>query len=300
MKHIVSVSLGSSRRNHRVELKLLGQHLLIERIGTDGNLRQAEELLRKLDGEVDVLSLGGVNRYLFVGDRQYSLRDDLRLAAVVKRTPLVDGGGIKQTWEKHLVSHLQNRLGWPQKDQTVLFSSVLDRWPLAEAFSSAGCRLIIGDALFALGLPLPFYCLKTFSLVARFTLPALRLLPITMLYPTGKKQEESRSRFTGIYQKADILAGDFHFLRRHLPDRLEGKRVITSTITSQDQKELANRGVRWLVTSAPEIGGRWFGANVLEAVCIALLNRPPKEIHPGLYPSILQQAALTPGCYQLN
>ncbi|GFP19455.1 hypothetical protein HKBW3S03_00960, partial [Candidatus Hakubella thermalkaliphila] len=45
MRRIVSVSLGSSKRDHRVSLNILGQDFVVERIGTDGNMARAIELL---------------------------------------------------------------------------------------------------------------------------------------------------------------------------------------------------------------------------------------------------------------
>ncbi|OAT87037.1 quinate 5-dehydrogenase [Desulfotomaculum copahuensis] len=299
-KHVVSVSLGSSQRDHRVEMELLGRHLLVERRGADGDPARAASWLRELDGRVDVLALGGVNLYLTAGRRRYPLKDGIRLAAAVRRTPLVDGSGIKASWERQIVPRLQKQLGWPRPGQTVLFSSVLDRWPLAEALAAAGCRLLIGDAAFALGLPLPFTSLRLFALAAAAAAPLFCRLPIGLLYPTGRRQEQIRPRFQSLYRRADILAGDFHFLRRHLPPRLDGKCVLTSTVTAADRRELAARGVRWLVTTAPEMAGRSFGANVLEAVCVALLDMAPAEIDPALYPPLLQKAGLTPGITRLN
>lgn len=39
MKHVVSVSLGSSTRDHRVETEFLGEKFSIERIGMDGDYK---------------------------------------------------------------------------------------------------------------------------------------------------------------------------------------------------------------------------------------------------------------------
>ncbi|MGE5653834.1 MAG: quinate 5-dehydrogenase, partial [Bacillota bacterium] len=41
MKRVVSVSLGSSKRNHAVETEILGEQFRIERIGTDGDMNKA-------------------------------------------------------------------------------------------------------------------------------------------------------------------------------------------------------------------------------------------------------------------
>lgn len=298
MKRVVSVSLGSTGRNHEFEDEVLGCRLLIQRFGTDGDLDKAAELLGKMDGKVDALGLGGVNLYLRAGTRRYRLRDGERLAAQVRRTPLVDGSGIKDTVEKELVGFIRKEAGWPRQGQMVLIASALDRWALAESLEEAGCRLIIGDALFALGLPVPFNSLKTFSMAAWMFLPLLCRLPINLLYPLGKKQETSKPRFERFYQKADIIAGDFHFLRYHLPADLSGKNIITSTVTADDVLELKRRGVRWLVTSSPSFEGRSYGSNVLEAVCVALLDGCTAR--QELYPGLLREIGWGPRLERLN
>ncbi|HHY16813.1 MAG TPA: quinate 5-dehydrogenase, partial [Firmicutes bacterium] len=48
MKHVVSVSIGSSRRNKRTEQEFLGEKVVIERIGTDGSIDKAIEIIRRL------------------------------------------------------------------------------------------------------------------------------------------------------------------------------------------------------------------------------------------------------------
>ena len=53
MKNIVSVSLGSSKRDHSAEVKLLDEIFIIKRIGTDGDFQKAIEILTELDGKVD-------------------------------------------------------------------------------------------------------------------------------------------------------------------------------------------------------------------------------------------------------
>jgi hypothetical protein len=75
----------------------------------------------------------------------------------------------------------------------------------------------------------------------------LSQLPIGLLYPLGKKQETAKPCFEQFYRKADIIAGDFHFLRYHLPGDLGGKRIITSTVTAGDVLELKRRGAEWLL-----------------------------------------------------
>lgn len=298
MKSVVSVSLGSARRDHEVVIRVSGGRLRVRRLGTGGDLDRAAGVLESLDGRTDVLGLGGVNLYLRAGGRRYELRDGVRLAARVRQTPLVDGSGVKDTIERDLVPFLREHLGWPRRGQTVLVASALDRYGLASALEEAGCRLLIGDALFALGLPVPFYSLASFRAAAYLTLPFLCQLPIRFLYPLGKRQEQPRPGFQRFFQQAEIIAGDFHFLRYRLPGDLGGKDMITSTITAEDVLELKRRGIRWLVTASPSFEGRSFGSNVLEALCVALLGG--EKVHPGLYPGLFKEMGWQPRVERLN
>jgi hypothetical protein len=45
MKHVLSISLGSSARDSCAEVEMLGQRMLLERRGTDGSLERFEEML---------------------------------------------------------------------------------------------------------------------------------------------------------------------------------------------------------------------------------------------------------------
>lgn len=59
MKRVVSISLGSSKRDHQVETEFLGEKFRIERIGTDGDMERMITMIRELDGRVDAFGLGG-------------------------------------------------------------------------------------------------------------------------------------------------------------------------------------------------------------------------------------------------
>ena len=102
MKRAVSVSLGSSTRDKKVEVDLLGEHVIIERIGTDGDEVAARKMFRDLDGKVDAFGVGGVDLYLRLDEREYPLRAALKLVSGVKQTPLCDGRGLKHTLERRV------------------------------------------------------------------------------------------------------------------------------------------------------------------------------------------------------
>ena len=61
MRQAVSISLGSTSRDKKVTLTLLGEEITIERIGTDGDVEKAIQLYNELDGKVDAFGVGGID-----------------------------------------------------------------------------------------------------------------------------------------------------------------------------------------------------------------------------------------------
>jgi hypothetical protein len=295
VKRVVSVSLGSSSRDHRAEVELLGERFEISRLGTDGSLDRALAELRALDGTVDAIGLGGIDVYLYAGSKRYALRDGLRLMEAVKKTPVVDGSGLKNTLEREAVRFVRDVLHEPLAGRKVLMVSALDRFGMAQALVEAGADVLFGDFIFALDLDKPVRGLAEFEQLAEKYLPDACKLPFQFFYPTGKKQDRPpQPKYPEYYAEADIIAGDFHFMRQFMPERLDGKLVLTNTLTAGDVAELRERGVTRLVTTTPDFGGRSFGTNVVEAALLALLGKRWDEVTADDYARLLRELDLRP------
>jgi hypothetical protein len=294
MKRVVSVSLGSSTRDKRVETEILGERFVIERIGTDGDTDRYRALVEELDGHVDAIGMGGIDLYLRAGEARYQVRDAARLIRGVRRTPVVDGGGIKNSWEKYLIlEYLPKEAGISFAGRRVLLVSSVDRYGMAEAFVRAGAQTLFGDFYFALGIPIPMRSLTTVRILAACLLPVFTKLPFKLLYPTGAKQEQVTPRFPHLFRWAEVLAGDFHLIRRYMPPDLTVKTVLTQTITPADTEELRRRGTRTLITVAPEMDGRSFATNVLEGIVLALSGRRG-DLGPEEYVEWMLRAGFRP------
>lgn len=266
-KRVVSISLGSSKRNAREETTLLGQRFLIERIGTDGDAQKAAQLFRELDGKVDAFGLGGADLYVIAGDKKYTFSSVKKLVAGVKKTPILDGSGLKNTLEREAIGRLEERIGWAGR--RVLMVSAVDRFGMAEAFAKHGADVLYGDLVFGLGINYPLRTLQALQTTAHMVLPVLTLLPQQWFYPTGNKQDESiEGMGTRYYSWAEVIAGDTHYVKRYAPKDLSGKIILTQTITATDRDWMKARGAT-LLTTTPRIGERNFATNVLEAMLVA-------------------------------
>jgi hypothetical protein len=270
VKNIVSVSLGSDARDHEATITVFGESVHLRRQGVNGHLEVAESLIRQLDGQVDAIGLGGIDRYLVVRGHRFEIQDGARLARAATSTPVVDGSGVKATLERRIVEAL-HRDGVIRPGNTVLMVSAMDRFGMAEAFYSLGYRLVAGDLIFASRINYPIRSIDELDELARKLLPEMTKLPFNQLYPVGDAQLSARDgRFSRYFDEADIIAGDFHYIRQYMPDRLDHKVVVTNTTTADDVTRLRQAGVSTLVTTTPVLNGRSFGANVIEAALVAV------------------------------
>ena len=181
-KRVVSVSLGSSKRNASAQYDVLDQTFLIERIGTDGSLKKMAELFRSLDGKVDAFGLGGTDLYFKSGDKTFSFRDIKKLVTDnVKSTLVLDGSGLKHTLEREAVRQLEPVIGW--KGRKTLMVSAVDRYGMAEAMDEAGADLNCGDLIFGIGLPIDLRGIEAERRFANVVMPIFHQRRIRNISP---------------------------------------------------------------------------------------------------------------------
>lgn len=295
---IVSISLGSSKRNHRTEATLFGHTMTLERIGTDGSQAKARELYLELDGKVDAFGVGGTDLGITVNEQYYPLHAVQGLVAGLK-TPTVDGGTVRRVVEGKIAQRLAGLLPTPIDPKRVFICTAVARYDLAQSFAQAGYEALYGDLGVGIGINIPIRSMATLNLLARLLLPIMTRLPYEWLYPTGEAQEKITPKYEAWYQWATVIADDFLYIRQHLPNRLEGKIIVTNTTTASDVELLRQRGVRYLITTTPRLEGRTFGTNVIEAALTAIAGKG-RPLTPAELAGMLSETDLQPTLLQLN
>jgi len=268
MKRAVSVSLGSHTRDKQVVVTLKGEQISVGRIGTDGDAQKARRLFAGLDGVADALGVGGVDLYLRLDDREYPLHAALKLVQDVHQTSVVDGRGLKHTLERRIFELAAPALGGRPHFHRAFVPVAVDRLGLAEAVAEVADEVVIGDLMIALGIPIPILGIPTFRRLARVLFPIVSHFPMSLLF-YGSSGEEPDPKYQRYFTDADLIAGDFLFMRKYLPDDLTGKTVITNTTTEENIEFLRARRVRQVITSTPRYEGRSFGTNMMEATLTA-------------------------------
>jgi hypothetical protein len=256
MKRAVSISIGSSKRDKAVEVELLGEKVCIERIGTDGDMEKAARLYAELDGKVDAFGVGGADLGTMVADKWYPLYSVQKMVRYIKKTPVVDGAGLKNTLENRIAPLIESRIGSFVQPKRVLVTLGVDRWGMTKSFLDTGYDCIFGDLMFGLGIGIPVRSEKSLKTLAALLMPIAGRLPFEWVYPTGEEQEKRTPKWGKYYDWGTVIAGDCHYIKRYMPDRLPGKVIATNTTTPADVEIFRQAGVRYLVTSTPVLEGR--------------------------------------------
>ncbi|MEJ5224687.1 MAG: hypothetical protein WHV44_09550 [Anaerolineales bacterium] len=274
MKHAVSISLGSSKRDKRVTVTLAGEDILVERIGTDGDVEKARKLYEEMDGEVDAFGVGGVDLYLRLDEREYPLHAALKMVENVRKTPLCDGRGLKYTLERRVFELALPTLGEMPRFRQAFIPVGIDRLGLAQAVSEVADNVVFGDLMIALGMPLPIRGLDNYKRMARLLLPLVSRFPMDMLFYGSDGAEHAPSpKYTRYFDESDLIAGDYLFMRKYMPENMDGKVVITNTTTDENIALLKQRGVSLVITTTPRYEGRSFGTNMMEAMLTAYAGK---------------------------
>lgn len=292
MKRAISISLGSSKRDKQVTLKFGNEEIRVERVGTDGDAEKARRMYLDLDGKVDAFGVGGVDLYLRLDEREYPLRSALKLVDGVTKTPLCDGRGLKHTLERRVFQLAKPELGDVHFTQAFVPVAV-DRPGLAQAVAEVADKTVFGDLMVALGVPIPIYGIPAFKRVARIMLPIVSYFPLSMIF-YGSDGAEKEPKYVRYFDGSDLIAGDFLFMRKYMPLRLDGKTVVTNTTTEDNIALLLSRGVKTIITTTPRYDGRSFGTNMLEAALTAYAGRG-RRLSDDELNGLIDELGLRPG-----
>ena len=301
MKRAVSISIGSSKRDKTVEIELLGEKIVIERRGTDGDMEKAAQLYKELDGKVDAFGVGGADLGVKVDQKYYPLYTVQKMVRFIEITPVVDGEGLKNTLERRLAPFIEAHIGdyVHSLGRKAFFTGGADRWGMTKSFLDAGYECIFGDFMFGLGIPFPVHTERALKNLAAIVMPIAGRLPFEWVYPTGEKQEIRIPKWEKYYNWATVISGDCHYIRRHLPYTLPGKVIATNTTTESDLEIFKNTKIKYLITTTPVLDGRSFGTNMMEAALVAIAGKGRKLTYAEI-DSLLDQLHFEPQLQEIN
>ena len=301
-KELVSVSLGPSSRDYEFTTQLFGEQVHVRRLGVDGDVGRARELVAQFDGQVDAIGLGRANLYFQVGRRRYVHQQLRTVADAAQITPVVDGVHLKSTLERWAISQVAGQHPGIFGHKRIFVVSGIDHYAMAKVLGSYSHNLLFGDPIFQLNLPIALRSFKQLERYADLVLPVLCRAAYDMRYPVGQERDLLTSRSAKYLSQAHIIVGDYAHIRRVAPEKLRGKVLITDSLSYEDVQELRESGVVSLITLTPPLCEEhpFVGTNVLEAMLVSFMDRPPVEVTDDDYLNLVARGELEPHVTVLN
>ena len=302
MKEIVSISLGPASRDYELTIPASGEEFRVRYVGTDGDTGRARELVAQLDGQVDAIGLSGICLQFRVGRRTYGHEQVQQIARAAHSTPVVDGAHLREMLERSAISRAAEQQPGIFSQKRVFVVSGIDRYGMAEALGFYTPHVWFGDPIFQLGLPSALRSFRQLERYARLVLPVLCRAPYGLLSPPGADQELRTPRGSRYFRQAEIIAGNYGYIRRFAPDSLYRKVIITNDLTAADLEELRARGVESVINIAapPPPGFASVGVDVMEAMLSTFTDRPRTEITRDDYLNLVARSELKPQIITLN
>lgn len=295
LKTVISVSMGPASLDYTFKTRFLGESVRVSRIGTDGDARQAAKRVREWREKVDGFGLGMVREHYTVGTDLFIRPETRKLEKLAGNTPITTGSKLREIVQEWTLRSAQVELGNIFNNARVLFLSGTLNYRLASVMSEFTDNLSFADPVAQFGLPSLLHTLQALELYAAGSHPILRLEGSRDLIPSlAPFKFFNHLLLRRAVKDAHVVVAPYEQLRHYGRAELDGKTVITSTVSEERLEELADKGVRLVLDCSIQLFDETVGLNVVEAMVMAALDKPVADITHDDYLEIFTDLDLKP------
>ncbi|RNM11100.1 dehydrogenase [Nocardioides pocheonensis] len=293
---VVNVSLTGPERDYDTYVTLFDRPFHLVRIGTGGDIRAAEELVRHWAPDAAAIAVTGAREARAAGLYDGELAAIERVKAATTDVPVTDGRSLHDVLQEWAIRHVQAEMpGYFDNARTlVLGGDNHDR--AVRILREFTDNVEYADPLLRLHLPSLLDANPVLDLAASVGTWPLHLVPHGLrseLLAPAQLVAHALARRTA--KDADVLVASYDELAGFGLEELAGKTLVTSIISEGRLAELAGRGVDLVVDSTPQPFDVTVSAAVLEAMMLASVSGPLTDddllemiVSAGLEPRVLR------------
>jgi predicted amino acid dehydrogenase len=293
MKKVVTVTLGSSKKDFEFKTTFLGQEFSVRRLGADKDSSRAWELMRRQQANADAIALSDMVDHYHVGLRTVVNKESQRLMQVVTRVPVTTGASLRRLLQVRAVRHVQKELGNYFNNNLVLFLSGMRNYDMAVALSDYTRNLSFADPVFQAGSPLLLSSLEQLELYAK----GKELLPDIV---PGKFLKSVLSTLknkivANAVAKSHVIVGTFREVQAvSSSGNLDGKTLITSAIDDEALAFFAKHKVNLVVDVSPKLFDKVVGISTITAMILASTGKSEAELSDHDFEEIINELDIKP------
>ena len=252
MKTILSLAFAQAQFNYDDEVTFFGETYRVIQYSTNFNVDLTEELIKKYDGNCDVICISGIPQK-FKFKKGYFLHPECyRLKTAARHTPIVDGQIVKDVYIPYALRlyHLKN----PQffhKKKAGFYSAALQLSfvePLSEIFS----EIVMADPYFLMKFPFNLHSAKSLEKFIKTLAPVLKIMKLQKKHvPDFKSTNLKLNRALAEFLDCDILVGNEANINFLDLSHLKDKTLIIDIVSPQLEEKLKNSGLKEALVGLP-------------------------------------------------
>ncbi len=270
---VVNVSLTSPDRDYDEHVSFLHEDFRIIRLGTNGDVTAAGELVRKWAEEADAVAVTGIREARAAGLYDGELEAVERVKRATTAVPVTDGHALRDVLQEWAIRYVQTELpGYFDNARTVVLGGVNhDRTTrILREFTD---NIEFADPLLRVGLPSLLDSRPVLGLAAQIGMWPVHRLPgpvRSQIKAPGHRISHALARRAA--RDCDVVVATYDELVGFGLEELAGKTVISSAISEDRLADLGARGVDMVLDATPQPFHVTVVAAVLEAMMLATVS----------------------------
>jgi predicted amino acid dehydrogenase len=270
---VVNVSLEGADGDYDQHVTFLHHDFRIVRMGTNGDVRAAEELVRKWASDASAIAVTGIREARAAGLYDGELAAIERVVRAATGVPVTTGHALRDVLQEWAIRHVQTEMpGYFNNARTVVLGG-LNHDRTTRILREFTLNLEFSDPLLRLDIPAKLDSHPVLGLAAGVALSPLRVLPgmvKSQVRAPGARISSALARRAA--RDCDVVVASYDELTGFGLEEMAGKTLVTSAISDTQLADLAALGVDMVLDCTPQPFPVTVVPAVLEAMMLSLVS----------------------------
>jgi predicted amino acid dehydrogenase len=267
---IVNVSLAGSERDYDAHVTFLDHEFHLRRLGANGDVRAATELVKKWADEADVIAVTGAREARAIGLYDGDLAAVDRVKKASRMVPITDGAALSDVLQEWSIRHVNTLMPGYFTNARVAVLGGSNHSGTIRILREYTENFEFADALLRLDLAKRAVSTPVVGMVSDAALWPVRRLPravTSRIKGPGRRISSALTRRS--LADCHVVVGTFEEIDAFGVGNLRGKTVVTSALSDVRLAEIAAKDVDMVLDCVPQPFDVTINAAVLEAMMVA-------------------------------
>lgn len=296
---VANITLQSSQWDYDEQVKFSGRSFRLVRIGTNGDLKKAEDLVWQWSLKADAIAVSGIREARAAGVFEGDVERINEVRDTTSRVPVRDGAMLADVLQEWAIRRVQADLpGYFSNARVVVVGGAMQDRTIAVLREFTG-NIVFEEVNDQSDMPSQFKVNPVTAKAAELGRSAWQATPDLLKGTVSGPATWVAERLAHWAAKeADVLVGAYADLVRFGLDDLAGKTVITNAVSESRLADLTGRGVDLVVDATPQPFPFMTVTATLEAMMAALTEG--SELTPDDIVRVIQASQLEPRLLRPN